>query len=72
MASGYYSGIDTTQRFAVQHGCIFANNRCLGFPPTKRDRVNVSRINGRVYCNGYEYTEAGWRRSVRAMIHDLF
>lgn len=53
-------------------GKIFIDGKEILKPPTKRKFTNVSCIGGKIYWNGFEYADGTWKRTLKAIWHDIF
>jgi len=55
-----------------QCGCGFIIDSVEIPAPTDRNPRHTTMINDKIYCNGYEYKNGKWKRTLKAILIDWF
>ena len=62
---------EPSRKIVVMDGYLFVDNQCYGLIPGRKGHLSIHRKGDKVYCNGYEHTYCGWRRTLKAILYDL-
>ena len=55
----------------IQHDCFVIDGVKIPFPDGKH-ALNTTIINDKIYCDGYEYKDGKWKRTLKAFLHLVF
>lgn len=62
-----------TSKFISQiNNDIYIDGKLTPSVPGMKNSSRVVNINGKVYVNGYEWTGTNWKRSLKAILYDIF
>ncbi len=62
-----------TELLSTLSSHIIINGEAIPYPnPNRRYGHNITQVNGKLYCDGFEWKKRYWKRTLRAFWHLLF
>ena len=55
-------------------GKFYENGKEFDLPKLKNRKYihKITQVNNKLYCNGYEWKNNKWRKTLRAVFYDIF
>lgn len=64
--------MNTTDSVLQVNGEVFINGKELPPCPSKSNRTSSTIVGNKIYMNGYEFKDGVWKKTLAALLHNLF
>lgn len=64
--------MNTTDTIIQVNGEVYINCKQLPTCPSNSKRSSINVVGNKIYMNGYEYKNGVWKRTLLALLYNLF